>query len=103
MDKEYFICIKPGLSGYHKIHSKDCPFLPDSGKRIFLGNFRSSQDAELAGRQYFKKTYRCPFCSREPGTASNKVSDNIPEPSEEPATFKDIIPAWESVLMCGVN
>jgi len=96
MDKEYFISNKPGLSGYHKIHSKDCPFLPDPGKRIFLGNFSSPQDAELSGSRYFKRTHRCPFCSKKPGTDENKFSD-------EPVTFENLTPALESVLMCGVN
>lgn len=96
MEKEYFISNTPGLSGYHKIHNKDCPFLPDPDKRTFLGYFSSPQDAELSGKQYFKRTYRCLFCSKNPGADGNELSD-------EPVTFENITPAWESVMMCGVN
>ncbi len=103
MHKEYFICIKPGLSGYHIIHSKECPFLPDSGKMISLGNFRSPHDAEISGKKYFKRTYRCPFCSKKPGATVNRAAGYLFNPSEEPVTFKKITPTWESVLMCGVN
>ncbi len=103
MRKEYFICVKRGLAGYHMIHSKKCPFLPDPGKIISLGNFSSPHDAEISGNKYFKRTYRCPFCSKKPGIAVNRAAYYLFEPSEEPVTFESLTPTWESALMCGMN
>jgi len=65
MTEKYFITISPRISGSHTIHKQACPFLPEPGKRIPLGVFRSSQEAVKEGREYFERAESCPFCSKE--------------------------------------
>jgi hypothetical protein len=65
MTEKYFISISPSISGNHTIHKQACPFLPDPGKRIPLGVFRSSPEAVKEGREYFERAESCPFCSKE--------------------------------------
>jgi hypothetical protein len=103
MCKKYFISIKPGTGGYNMIHHEECPFLPEEHKRIFLGNFNSLYDASIAGTKYFRKSYRCPFCSKGHIKAGTGIADPLLNIITGTVSFYHIAPTWESVLMCGVN
>jgi len=103
MCKKYFIGIKPGSGGFHIIHHEECPFVPEEHKRIFLGNFISSHDAETAGTKFFRKLYRCPFCSKGHIKSRNGIADHFLNIAGGSVSFKQVTPTWESALMCGVN
>jgi len=103
MNKEYFISIRPGLTGIHMIHSSDCPFLPRKNKRILLGEFHLTGDAETAGEEYFDKPCMCPFCSKEPGKVVSRAADHLLNTPSGNVKFEYLTPAWDSALMCGVN
>jgi hypothetical protein len=63
--KEFFISIRPCSNGYHFVHKHGCPLLPEPGKRILLGAFKSSGEALREGRKQFRKPVCCRFCSNE--------------------------------------
>jgi hypothetical protein len=73
MTEKYFISISPRISGSHTIHKQACPFLPDPGKKIPLGVFRSSPEAVNEGRKYFERAESCPFCSKEHDVKERRV------------------------------
>ncbi len=103
MCKKYFIGIKPGSGGYHMIHHEECPFVPEKHKRIFLGNFISSHDAEAAGTKFFQNSRKCPFCLKGHIKARNGMEDNFLNITGRAVSFKQVTPTWESAMMCGVN
>ena len=103
MCNKYFISIKPGTGGYNIIHHEECPFLPEEHKRIFLGNFNSSYDAGVAGTRFFRKSYRCPFCSKVHIKAGTGIADPLLNITTETVSFNHITPSWESALMYGMN
>jgi hypothetical protein len=63
MVAKYYVAIRPQTNKHHAVHKEDCPFLPDDGKRIYLGVFNSDQDALGEGKRYFSRTKCCLFCS----------------------------------------
>ncbi len=103
MRKKYYICISPGLTGIHLMHSEECPFLPQESKRIHLGKFISKADAAETGKEYFDKTCLCPFCSKENGKTISRAAEKLLNGPMEAVTFKNLTPVWESALICGVN
>jgi len=76
---KYFIGNKPAISGSHRVHKEDCPFLPESGKRICLGIFQSPGDAVNEGRRFFERSVKCPFCCKNHQTQADKagISGNM--------------------------
>jgi hypothetical protein len=100
--KEYFITVRPGAKGLHFIHNHDCPLLPESGKRIFLGAFQSPDDALKEGIKHFREPVCCRFCSKE--GIDRKVN---PEPGvkAEPVfiSFDRLKPTIESLMLCSVS
>ena len=89
------------------IHSKGCPFLPQESKRILLGKFSLSSDAEKAGKEFFNKSSSCPFCSKEPGKVVSRTAERLLNASAdvvtEVVTFERLTPTWDSAMMSGVN
>lgn len=74
--KQFYIAIKPQTNDIHSIHREGCPFMPASGKRIFLGTFQSADDAEKESRKYFTNSCTCRFCNKENVA---KAQFNIPD------------------------
>jgi hypothetical protein len=62
MTEKYFISTSPRIGGSHTVHRLQCPFLPEPGRRVFLGFFQSPRVAVRAGRSYFRRADGCPFC-----------------------------------------
>ena len=56
--------VRPQTNDHHSVHKEGCPFLPDDEKRIYLGAFKSGQDAVEEARNYFIKTNSCHFCCK---------------------------------------
>ena len=84
MTLKYYIGAKPGIDGNYTIHRQDCPLLPDSGRRILMGIFRSPSDALKRGLMFHKRPALCPFCLksdaeefREPDFCSDSGNDLI--------------------------
>lgn len=103
MSAKYFIGIRPQTNEHHTVHKDGCPFLPDTGLRIYLGIFQSPHDAINEGRRHFNKSGSCLFCSKEhhsherkPVFAEMPVLGNLLSPDRLPVT-------WESAFQCCVN
>ena len=86
MTAKYYAAVRPRLNENHAVHKEGCPFLHDDEKSIYLGEFRSGQDAVNESHRHFNRTKGCLFCSEDP-----PLSDNKPTLSER--VIKDIIPA----------
>jgi hypothetical protein len=65
MIKKYYVAVRPQTNDLHSVHKEGCPFMPDDGKRIFLGHFKSGHDAIRMGDMYFPETESCLFCCKE--------------------------------------
>jgi hypothetical protein len=62
---KYYLRLKPQLNGTNAVHKENCPFLDESSKKIFLGEFFSSQDAISEAKRYSAHSKGCLFCTKE--------------------------------------
>ncbi len=103
MEAKYFVAVKPRTNEIHSIHKEGCPFLYDDEKRIYLGMFRSGNDALKEGRHHFLNSGKCLFCSKETetyldrsiqydGAKTFKISSEIQMPE-----------IYQDSLLCCVN
>ena len=37
--EKYYVAVRPQTNEIHSVHREGCPFMPDDGKRIYLGFF----------------------------------------------------------------
>jgi hypothetical protein len=103
MEEIYYINLKPQTDLSHRIHKEGCPFIPEHGKRIFLGKFKSSFEAIEEGWKYFSNPGTCLFCSKE--NHENTRQESLSEIHSEIklVQFEMITPSKESALVCAVN
>jgi hypothetical protein len=99
---KYYIRVKPGTDGNYTIHRQDCPLLPDPGRRILMGIFRSLPDALKRGSMFHVRLALCPFCLK-----SNNYVNNPDFSSGESGTELIVSAKLKSsltdVLVCTVN
>ena len=103
MESKYFVSIRPGKDGSRTIHKEDCPFLPEPGKRIFLGIFQSSFKAMEEGEKYCTAPASCTFCSNEHHRENRmrELHEILADPCFISYGQLNIIPL--SILLCSVN
>jgi len=83
MASKYYVSVRPQTNALHAVHKEGCPFLPDDGKRILLGEFNSGGDALRVSTRHFTNTGDCLFCCREKhdenitAMATQKPGNNI--------------------------
>lgn len=101
MTNKYFINLRSRTDGSYTIHRQKCPFLPEAGKRILLGDFESPPDAIKEGIKYKSRPVCCPFCLKD----QNKPK--IPAPIEKVAGvdvgISDLMKAVCSAMFCSVS
>jgi len=68
---KYYVRIKPQLNGFNAVHKENCPFLQDSNKKLYLGEYSSSNEAIMEAKGYFPKSKGCLFCTSERVTETN--------------------------------
>jgi hypothetical protein len=100
---KYFIGISPGISGSHRVHKEDCPFLPESGKRIYLGVFQSPGNAVSESRRFFKRSVKCPFCCKDHRTQAYKAGISGELLTGNFTSSDQFVAASDSVLRCCIN
>jgi hypothetical protein len=59
----YYVAVRPQTNEYHSVHREGCPFMPEETKRIYLGSFRTGEEAGYEGRKIFPRSTECRFCS----------------------------------------
>jgi hypothetical protein len=77
MGSKYYISVRPQTNDLHAVHKVGCPFLPQNGKRIFLGEFNKSSDAVRIGSLHFRKVIPCLFCCKEKTAADNTIKEQV--------------------------
>ncbi len=65
MKIRYYFSLKSHGDSRYYIHSEDCPLLPSPEKRLYLGRFKSTEEAIMAARKYFINVSCCRFCQSE--------------------------------------
>jgi hypothetical protein len=71
----YYVAVRPQTNELHAVHKESCPFLPDEESRIFLGLFKSPDDATSEGIKYFKRSNSCLFCTKEQYDLKSVIAD----------------------------
>lgn len=49
-------------SGDHEVHREDCAWLPQTGNRIYLGEFTDCKPAVAKATEYFVDSNGCVHC-----------------------------------------
>ena len=81
--EKYYVAMRPQTNEIHPVHKEGCPFMPDDGKRIYLGSFISGNEAGMEGRKYYAKSHGCRFCAKESVKERTLQDDNKFYPSEK--------------------
>lgn len=63
--ERYYVAIRPQTNEVHSVHREGCPFMPEDGKRIYLGIFPTGNEAGKESRKYFDNSHGCRFCAKE--------------------------------------
>lgn len=59
---KYFVRVKPQFTGYNAVHKENCPFLDGTARKIYLGEFSSSDDAVTEAQRFFLFSKGCSYC-----------------------------------------
>jgi len=103
MTEKYFVSTSPRIDGSHTVHRQVCPFLPEPGRRIFLGVFQSSQEAVKEGRGYFRRADSCPFCLKEHNEMRRRIFTVTQANSDLISSARMKKATWESLMFCSVS
>ena len=103
MSEKYYIATRPQLNENHSVHKESCPFLPESGKRIYLGQFSDPHEALNEGKRHFSSSHNCLFCSKKKESKMKElVLAEISEISNLLSTER-VSASLENVFLCCVN
>lgn len=103
MEAKYYVAVRPRTNETHSIHKEGCPFLSADEKRIYLGIFRSGNDALIEGRHHFLNSSRCPFCSKETENRADR-SMRYEEINTSQISSEIQMPViYQSSMFCCVN
>ncbi len=61
----YFVNKNAQNNGDHEVHKSSCSYIPDSGNRIYLGDFATCQEAVRKAKEHFRQSNGCFYCSNE--------------------------------------
>jgi hypothetical protein len=103
MTEKYFIAVRPQLNGNHSVHKDNCPFLPEYGKRKYLGQFTDPNDALNEGKKHYSSSHNCLFCTKK---QESKLKDLVLAEITEISnllTSERVTVALENTFMCCVN
>ncbi|MCJ7447183.1 MAG: hypothetical protein MUO72_05805 [Bacteroidales bacterium] len=103
MAAKYFICTRSQTDGSHTVHKEGCPFLPEPGKRISMGIFKSPHNALDEGNRYFSKPASCLFCEKEHHTESKRPVFSEDYVDTDYISSSQLKVSRESAMFCSVN
>ncbi len=75
--EKYYVAVRPQTNEIHSVHREGCPFMPDDGKRIYLGFFPSGNEAGIEGKKYFNKSHGCRYCAKESFNEQAQLSTSV--------------------------
>jgi hypothetical protein len=100
MESKYYLSIRPQTNDLHAVHRECCPFMPDDGKKLFLGEFESAGEAVKAGNILFGGASQCLFCCKEKPSAENRILSRVhTQINSNRANSEDYL----QVMLCCVN
>jgi hypothetical protein len=102
MEAKYYVAVRPRTNDTHPIHKEDCPFLADDEMRIYLGMFKSDNEALNEGRHHFTNSTRCPFCAKDRETVKDNSSHYMTNNTIRIAE-KILVPVFMNSMFCCVN
>jgi len=97
MIKMYYVILQPFSFGKYYLHSGECPFLPEDGKKIFIGFFGSAEEAIEECRRMNIEVKECVFCSLD------KKRRHYTTGAEKFVSSEIIKELPECALLCPVN
>jgi hypothetical protein len=100
--KEYYISTGSFSNGSHVVHRHECPLLPEPGKRIFLGAFRSPGDALKEGMKHFGEPVCCRFCSNDENQRKVNAESDV-RAGTGFISYDRLKPTIESLMLCSVS
>jgi hypothetical protein len=59
----YYVNKNTDNDGNHEVHVETCSWLPNSGNRIYLGDFTSCGPAKQEAKKYYATADGCAHCS----------------------------------------
>ena len=71
---KYFVRIKPQFTGFNAVHKENCPFLDETTRKIYLGEFASSKDAIVEAQRFFLFSKGCTYCMQTRAIEINKFA-----------------------------
>lgn len=100
MDSKYYVAIRPQTNDNHAVHKDGCPFMPDDGKRIYLGEFSSGHRAVEKSLDNFDRSTGCLFCCKE-----TSEKPHVHNYSDKPIALKRLqLPVThEQSMFCCMN
>lgn len=60
----YYVNKNAQSNGDHEVHTATCSFLPESGNRIYLGDYTACSPAVTKAKQHYTQSNGCFYCSR---------------------------------------
>jgi hypothetical protein len=103
MNKKYYVAVRPQTNDLHAVHTEGCPFLPDDGKRIFLGHFKSGHDAVRISEMHFPETRSCLFCCKESISMPDNSAASKWSGKDIGSLKQEILVSYEQSLLCCLN
>jgi hypothetical protein len=64
-ENEYYVNKNAQSNGEHEVHKSGCSYMPSEEHRIYLGSFRSFNDAIKEAKKYYSNLNGCYYCLRE--------------------------------------
>jgi hypothetical protein len=103
MVAKYYVAVRPQTNDYHAVHKEGCPFLHDDSKKIFLGLFKSGQEAMSESRLSYASTENCLFCCKE---ERDSIENRVKTVASEPVSVSvrlQIHVSLEQGMFCCLN
>jgi hypothetical protein len=103
MVAKYYVAVRPQTNDYHAVHKEGCPFLHDDSKKIFLGVFKSGQDAIRESQHSFAMTKNCLFCCKEERVSSEKMVTTLAAEPVSGTVRLQIPVSYKQGMFCCLN
>lgn len=101
MVAKYYVAVRPQTNDYHAVHKEGCPFLHDDARKIYLGLFKSGEEAMSESRHSFDRTENCLFCCKEEKVnRENKVKTERMVTDPVPVRLQISVSSHQGMFCC---
>lgn len=71
--ERFYVSKMPTVEGIHEIHTLVCDLIPTERRRLFLGMYRTSNQAVAVAQNIFKRVCPCECCLKSAVTTMNEL------------------------------